>query len=398
MKAINESLVVIDSKGKIKLVNEATCLMFGFESEELVGSTLDVLLDDNVRWEDKMLVEEIIRDGSIPQTEIRMYSKNKVTIPASISGSVVLQGGRFGGIIYLIYDLSNRKALEKGLVQARKLEAIGQLAAGIAHEINTPLQYIGDNTEFVNISTQDLIKVISDTDGFIKKLNNKEMSLEEFTENVQKVKEEADIEYLFDEIPKAMEQSKEGVSHVVNIVKSLKTFSHPGSKDRQLVDVNKMLDNVITVSRSEWKYVADISTQFDDNLELVPCLARELNQVFLNLIVNAAHAIEEHNEKQGSSESKGEILISTHSNKEVVEIRIKDSGGGIPKDVQPRIFDPFFTTKDVGKGTGQGLALAHKVITEQHEGKLDFETEPGQTTFIITLPLVHEQAVATEGV
>jgi signal transduction histidine kinase len=197
--------------------------------------------------------------------------------------------------------------------------------------------------------------------------------------------ERADSGYLLEEIPKAIEQTLEGVTRVSRLVGAMKEFSHPGTKEKIPLDLNHAIENTITVARNEWKYVADLETEFDPLLPLISCQPGEFNQVTLNLIVNAAHAIADVVGKGGST--KGKIKIQTRDSTEWVEIRIQDTGSGIPEKVRARVFDPFFTTKEIGKGTGQGLAIARSVIVDKHGGTIHFETEEGKgTTFIVRLP------------
>jgi signal transduction histidine kinase len=208
------------------------------------------------------------------------------------------------------------------------------------------------------------------------------------SETVQEIAtavESADAAYLLEEIPKAIEQTVEGVSRVSTLVSAMKEFSHPGTKEKVPLDLNHAIESTITVARNEWKYVADLETDFDPALPQISCQAGEFNQVILNLIVNAAHAITDVIEKGGPA--KGVIRIQTRNCADWAEIRIEDSGGGIPEAARSRIFDPFFTTKAIGKGTGQGLAIAHSVVVDKHNGSIQFETEDGKgTTFIIRLP------------
>jgi signal transduction histidine kinase len=197
--------------------------------------------------------------------------------------------------------------------------------------------------------------------------------------------EQADAAYLLDEIPKAIDQTLEGVTRVSTLVSAMKEFSHPGTKDKVLLDLNHAVDSTITVARNEWKYVADLETDLDPTLPLIPCHPGEFNQVILNLIVNAAHAIADVI-REGDLK-KGNIKIQTKNCMEWAEIRVQDTGSGIPEGVRTRIFDPFFTTKEIGKGTGQGLAIARSVVVDKHGGTIHFETEMGKgTTFIIRLP------------
>ena len=291
-------------------------------------------------------------------------SKRWDVVISPITGS----GGEVMRLVCVFRDITERQRLESELAQAQKLESIGQLAAGIAHEINTPIQYIGDNGKFLEDAFRDLIRVVCPS------------TRPDDSADVTAV----ELEYLQEEIPKAIGQLLAGVDHVARIVRAMKEFSHPGPLEKMPVDINRAIESTVTVSRNEWKYVADLTTDLDPNLPLVYCIAGEFNQVMLNLIVNAAHAISAVLEGSGR---KGTIRISTRLKEKCVEIRVSDTGLGIPEAIQSKVFDPFFTTKPVGKGTGQGLAIAHAVIVTKHQGTISFETAAGVgTTFIIHMP------------
>ena len=282
-------------------------------------------------------------------------------------------------------EITERKLLESQLVQAQKLESIGQLAAGIAHEINTPTQYVGDNTRFFKESFEDINKVLIEFFGLLASIEHENVTPQQVTELKSLIKE-LDLAYLQEEIPIAIKQTIEGVDRVAHIVRAMKEFSHPGSKEKTLVDINRAIEVTITVARNEWKYVAELETDFDKGLPPVLCHPDEFNQVILNMITNAAFAISKVVDE--GSNGKGNIKISTHHNGDWSEIRIRDTGTGIPEAIRDKIFDPFFTTKEVGKGTGQGLAISRSVVVDKHGGMIDFETEEGKgTTFIIRLPL-----------
>jgi signal transduction histidine kinase len=201
---------------------------------------------------------------------------------------------------------------------------------------------------------------------------------------------DVDLGFLMTEIPKAIEQSLEGLNRVAEIVRAMKQFSHPDQDEPELADLNRAIENTVTVARNEWKYVADVELDLDPELPAVPCRAGRFNQVILNLIVNAAQAI---GELVGDgAQERGKIHIMTRRGQGYVEIRVADTGTGIPARIRSRIFDPFFTTKQVGKGTGQGLAITHNIVVEQHGGSIEFETEEGKgTTFILRLPLQASQ-------
>ncbi|MCB0333654.1 MAG: hypothetical protein KDD55_09160, partial [Bdellovibrionales bacterium] len=204
----------------------------------------------------------------------------------------------------------------------------------------------------------------------------------EFQEFIRQVKQHVDYDCLIQEIPLALTQTLEGVESVAKIVRSMKEFAHPSSEEKSLCDINANISNIMTVARNEWKYVADIELDLDRGLPEVFCHRGEINQVLLNLIVNASHAIKE------SSRPWGTITIQTQHKENEICISISDTGCGIPSEVRNRIFDPFFTTKDVGTGTGQGLTLAYTTIVERHGGRFDFESTEGiGSRFWFTLPL-----------
>ena len=289
------------------------------------------------------------------------------------------------GFILLCGDITERKILESRLAQAQKLESIGQLAAGIAYEISTPIQHIGNNTDFLQESFRDLTGLLKQYGELLTSAKAGTISAE-MIEQVEAAAEKADVAYLIEEIPLAIQQSQEGIHRVSEIVRAMKEFSHPGVREKKLLDINKAIESTLAVTRNEYKYVAQVETDLDPDLPKVLCLPGEINQVFLNIIVNAAQAIEA--KMSDGNQQKGLIAVHTRSEGEWVEIRISDTGTGIPKEVQSHVFEPFFTTKEVGKGTGQGLAIAYDVIERKHSGRLAFETMLGEgTTFIIRLPL-----------
>ncbi len=279
-----------------------------------------------------------------------------------------------------------RQMMELQLRQAQKLEAIGQLAAGIAHEINTPTQYVGDNTRFLKDSFESIFKVVRSYGELLKSVKTNAVS-PELIDRVEASLAAGDLDYLSEQVPAAIRETLEGIERVTKIVRAMKEFSHPGGKDKCPADLNKAIETTVTVARNEWKYVAEMVLNFDSALPLVPCLIGEFNQVILNLVVNAAHAIGD--VVKNTPGTKGRITVSTRRQGECVEIRVSDTGTGIPEAARGRIFEPFFTTKAVGKGTGQGLAIVYGSIVKKHGGTVDFETEVGQgTTFLLRLPIV----------
>ena len=278
-----------------------------------------------------------------------------------------------------------RDAVEAELRQTHKLEAIGQLAAGIAHEINTPTQYAGDNTRFIQQSFQTLQRTYFLYTDLLDKVKKGTVT-PDLISNLEETKKADDVEYLFQETPEAISQTLIGIDRISKIVNAMKEFSHPGGKEKSPADLNRAIETTVTVARNEWKYVADVSLDLDPNLPRVTCFIGEFNQVILNLIVNAAHAIRDAIANQ--QDTKGKITITTHLKGEMVEVRVTDTGTGIPEAIRPRIFEPFFTTKELGKGTGQGLSVVYGTVVKRHQGTVTFETEVGKgTTFIIQLPI-----------
>jgi signal transduction histidine kinase len=282
--------------------------------------------------------------------------------------------------LFVIRDITADKQQREQGLQSQKLEAIGQLAAGIAHEINTPLQFVGDNLHFLAEAAEAFTSAL---------VRYRQCVPEALAPSLDEVDASLDIDYMSEHLKPAFAAALDGVQRVSTIVQAMKSFSHPGAKETRPEDLIHALETTLIISTNVWKYVADVERDFAAELPKVDCVIGQVNQVFLNLITNAAHAI---GDVVGESGAKGLIRITTHSDGDSVEIRITDSGRGIPESVQPRIFEPFFTTKPVGKGTGQGLPLARAIVL-QHRGSLDFETVEGRgTTFIIRLPIT---AVAT---
>lgn len=387
IRSISSFLIGVDSDGLITTWNRVAEDLFGIESEKVKGLHF---AECGCLWE-----WEKIKAGICQCLESRKpvrvddvvftQQNGKSGFLGIILNPMSVEGTDQTGFLLMGADITNRKQMEIQFAQACKLESIGQLAAGIAHEINTPVQYVGDNILFLRDSFNDIERLLGYFCKFIDAAKNGDKA-DNIVDDAKKAMEEMDLNYLIKEIPLAIQQSREGVAHVANIVRSIKDFSHPGEEEKSGVDINHALENTITVSRNEWKYVAEIKTDFDLSLPAVFGHAGALNQVFLNIIVNAAHAISDVVRKH--PDKKGLITLSTRSKDDCAEISITDTGSGIPENIRSRIFDPFFTTKEVGKGTGQGLAISHSIIVQKHGGNLTFESEEGSgTTFIICLPL-----------
>jgi signal transduction histidine kinase/HAMP domain-containing protein len=283
----------------------------------------------------------------------------------------------------LMLDITRQRKLESDLQQAQKLESVGRLASGVAHEINTPVQFVSDNVHFLRDSTADLMSLVD----ALRKSNAAVLAGDpslEAAEAAANAENKADLEYLVDEMPKAYTGCIEGLRRVAKIVRSMKEFAHPDSTEMSSVDLNRAIESTIVIASNEYKYVAEVETNLGQ-IPNVQCYAGDVNQAVLNIIVNAAHAI---GDVVGESGGKGRITVTTRQEGDDVIISIQDTGGGIPEHIRARIFDPFFTTKEVGKGTGQGLSIARSVIVDKHGGDLTLETEVGVgTTFHLRLPI-----------
>ncbi len=296
-----------------------------------------------------------------------------------------------GEVVAIYRDLTEQKKaeedqrqLETQLRQAQKLEAVGQLAAGIAHEINTPTQFIGDSLDFLSDSfraEQELLAKYQEAVGTMAGTPGFESALQ----TLKGAEDAADHEYIKENAPAAFERALDGIARIAAIVRAMKEFAHPDQREKSPADLNHALETTLTIARNEYKYVADIETDFGE-LPPVACHLGDLNQAFLNLLVNAAHAIAD---VVGASGGRGRIRVSTRHEGSTVRIQIADTGRGIPENIRDRIFEPFFTTKEVGRGSGQGLPIARSVVVERHGGALTFESEIGKgTTFTITLPII----------
>jgi PAS domain S-box-containing protein len=385
LETIPSILIGLDSQGQIERWNGAAARTFGIRAEDAIGCALSgcgiawVLPDMGAR------IAEWMAGGKLRHCDDLAYERNGATRFLGVSVHPIQRDQRqTAGFLITGADVTERKFLEGQLRQAQKLEAIGQLAAGVAHEINTPTQYVTDNTRFMKdawTSVQSLIGLCRSIQAEASSSGSvSPRSLVQF----DRVSTECDLDYLQVEVPSAIDQSLDGLARVAAIVRAMKEFAHPGENEKQPTDINKAIGSTIVLASSEWKNVADVTTDFAD-LPLVPCFAGEFNETILNLLVNAAHAI---GDVVGNTGVKGQIRVATACKGNWVVVSIRDSGSGIPAAIRSRIFEPFFTTKAPGKGTGQGLALAHSLIVKKHRGQIWFETELGQgTTFYVRIPL-----------
>jgi PAS domain S-box-containing protein len=350
LKGITDSLfegvLVVDARHRITFANPSARRILDLGEGEMEGYRLDDFLRVEGGAENGCPWRQSAADGRVVRNDDSVFVVGGRRLAVAFACSPLRDDGGRGdglcGAIMSFRDIEALKEAQREAMQASRLASVGQLAAGIAHEINTPIQYIGDNLGFIKSALADILPLME-----------------------ARKAEQPGLDFLAAELPDAVEQSLDGVAQVARIVRSMKEFSHPGNSQKAAVDINRALDSTLTVSRSTWKHVAAVHTEFAADLPQVTCLPGEMNQVFLNLIVNAAHAIEE-----SGKPLPGQIRVATRVVGDWVEIEVGDSGTGVPAEIRERIFDPFFTTKAVGKGTGQGLSICYDVVVAKHGGQI----------------------------
>ena len=361
-------LVHLDLGGFITDANPAAMRVLGLEHASFLGRTLDELLPPHAGD----AADEAAERG--PFTE-RRFVRADGRIAWIHSTEVWLkddEGNTTMGTS-IFRDFTAQKELEISLRQAQKLESVGRLASGVAHELNTPTQFVNDNVCFLQSSFESVTTLVCELSARVGD-----------PAAVAAACEIADWDYLVDEIPRSISQSIDGLKRIATIVSSMKNFAHNDRGEMGPTDLNAVLANTLVVARHELKMVAETVEEYGE-LPSVMCSRTDLGQVFLNLVVNAAHAVGD--AVKGTSRL-GEVRVSTRVEDETVVIAIADTGAGIPEHVKAHLFEPFFTTKEVGRGTGQGLALARNVIVQKHGGTLEFESTEGVgTTFLVRLPI-----------
>lgn len=386
----------------IVYVNRALAREHGYEPEQLIGKSVSVL---TAKTEDRQKSQRFYDDilaGRTVRTEFKALRRDNSTFWVGVCSTPLRNShGVVSHYVTVGADITSRKEAERKkqelqeqlygemrerermaieLRLAQKLESVGRLAAGLAHEINTPIQYVGDSVYFLQSAFTDMTRLLG---AYRSALTAERPPSAQELEEIAHIQHEIDYEFLSSEVPKAFERTLEGTERVTGIVRAMKEFAHPDSAEHTPADLNHGLRTTLTVASNEYKYDANIAMQAGE-LPLVTCNIGELNQVFLNLIVNAAHAIHD----SGKDASSGCITIRTRAAHDYVEIEIGDNGCGIAQENLEKIFDPFFTTKEVGRGTGQGLAIARSIVVDKHGGDIKVLSEIGVGThFILRLPV-----------
>ena len=389
---VNGAVIMVDREGQVTEANSAALVALGWSEADLLGRHLHETIhhsqDDGSEYPwDFCPVFAAIEDGSSHHVDGDVFwQKDGVSFSADfIVCPTRGENNEIIGAVLIFRNLTEQRLKEASRIHSMKLESIGVLAAGIAHEINTPIQFIGSNLSFLQESFQDVLRLLA-TYGRLKEAivsGNTETS--ELLAEIEELEEAADVEYLSIETPTAFEQTKNGVDRVAKLVLGLKGFAHAGDgESKRTVDINEIITNSLVVCQNAYKYVAKLELDLGE-LPAIKVYPGDIGQVVVNLVVNAAQAIGDCKNKDGEL---GLIRIQTTCDSKWVTITVSDTGGGIPEGVRQRIFDPFFTTKDIGHGSGQGLAISRNIVHEKHQGEIALESTVGQgSTFFIRLPI-----------
>ncbi len=389
LSSIGSILISLDGQGSVTRWNRAAVELLGLAGDQALGADF---FDLDIGWDwtpVRQAVEACRRTAaSVRLDEIRLRTAGRERFLGLTANPVPSPDGRSPGVLILGRDITGFKVREALASHEVKMQSIGRLAAGIAHEINTPVQYVSYNAGFLEGAFTDLLRLVEtyrQTLDALRRAGEGDGHAAGLAPALERAEREADLDYLVKEIPAALANSRKGLRQVADIVRAMRQFSHPGGGEKTFFDINAALKDALLVSRNEWKDTARLETQLDADLPPVCGLPQELGQVFLNLILNAAQAMEE--ARGDRSGVVGAITARTERQGGFVAVSVADTGPGIPEDVRGRIFEPFFTTKEVGKGTGQGLSLAYAVV-ERHGGDITFETVPGEgTVFTVRLPI-----------
>ncbi|MBP6633053.1 MAG: PAS domain S-box protein [Kofleriaceae bacterium] len=381
VRTFPDALLIVDERARVISANPAAATLFAVPEHELTGRGLDELLIEPSLFDHDWLAQGTAGGEQVLHTECLGRTSSGAPVPCWLAANRLMTDRKVR-YVCAFTDLRERKRLEIELRHAQKLESIGRLAAGVAHEINTPVQFASDSVHFVRDVIGEVLAVLAAGGEVLTQIEA--TSPGGPAGRVLAAAAEADVPYLAAAIPKALARALEGMDRVAAIVRSLKAFAHPGTGVAAPADLNQAITSTLQVARNEYRYVADVETSLAE-LPPVTCWIGEVNQAVLNLVINAAHAIAD---VVAGTERRGTIAVATRADGDHVVIEVRDSGGGIPAHLHERIFEPFFTTKPVGQGTGQGLAIVRAVVVERHHGTVDFTSTLGQgTTFRLRLPL-----------
>jgi two-component system, NtrC family, sensor kinase len=374
VETMPSGLWVFDAAGALERINEAAAELSQLSGVVSPPGFAEVFPD--LEREGVLSRDEELR----AETSLRRPDGSRVPVWVVCAK---LRGDEGRKLIVNVIDLSERKHLEQSLVRASRMEAVGQLAAGVAHEVNTPVQFIGDGVRFLRDCIEDLRSVHDESAAVLEGLRVRGTLSPSEDEMLRAAQARGDVDFVFAEAPAAVERTLRGVDRVAEIVRALRAFAHHDDGSMSPVDLNAAIRDAVVVARGEYKHTAELSLELTLDLPLVPCNVGQIHQVLLNLLVNAAHAIEAR--RHGGL---GRIVVRSWLDEESACVSVSDDGMGIEPSIRARVFDPFFTTKPIGKGTGQGLALALSFVESNHGGQLTFDSAVGEgTTFLVRLPL-----------
>ncbi len=381
LRSMDSAVFVANAEGRIVTIDGAMASRLEREPDSYFGHTLDAVLSlpDHTDEDHELTTLR----GLLACPDEGTFATSTGPIPVLLSVSAFTDDdGQTTGAVCVATDMSERKQLEVELRHSQKLESVGQLAAGVAHELNTPIQYIGDSVHFLGDVVTDLLALCA-AYGELRDAARPHADLAAVVRAVDEAEDDADLDFVRVEGPSALTRTLDGVDRVATIVKAMKQFAHPGTAQHAPANLNELVATTLIVATNEYKYVADVEFVRGAIPEVL-CNQGDVSQVVLNLVVNAAHAIAE---KVEGTEHRGAITIETRDDPDGVCLSVSDSGMGIPDAIRSRIFDPFFTTKAPGKGTGQGLAISRSIIVDGHGGRLSVESVEGEgATFRIWLP------------
>jgi two-component system NtrC family sensor kinase len=389
-ETMTHAVAILDTAGRVTWANRGFTRLTGFGPWDTAGRSFTGLVRLGGADEGPTLdVGDALATGRSFAATVSLHRKDGARRWADLDMHPVADpAGTAVAHVVVLTDATEREQTSTRLAQAERLATIGRLAAGVAHEIATPVQFVGDSVHFLQDAMTDLATVVVALQR-VRQAVTDGAPPAEATGAALAAEDAADLEYLLENMPRAIESCVEGLNRVNAIVHSLKEFAHPHQSTMASVDLNHVVRSTLTLARNEFKYVADLDTDFGA-LPPVICIAGGISQVVLNLVVNAAHAISDVVKARGG---KGHIAVATALDGANAVITVRDTGGGIADDVRPHIFEPFYTTKAVGKGTGQGLALAWAIVAGDHGGAIEVDSTPGQgATFRVRLPIAGRAA------
>ena len=380
----DEAIAIIDVDLRVVYVNPGFVRQFKGNQRRLLGSEACAAFGIDADSDAYRNIKEALGRTGVWQGRVATTNRDGRSREIDVSISAVRNDiNLVTNFVAFLRDMTDRLAFERQLHESQRHESIGHLTAGVAHEISTPAQFVADDIRFLSQSFEPLLRVLRGYRDLLRH-NAVNMSADEYRAAAASLETSFDFDVVCAEIPRALAEAEEGVSRIASIVRAMKEFSRPRSAGLEPADINAALRSTATICRNRWKNVAELELDLANDLPSVPCHIGDLNQVFLNLIVNAADALT----ATATKGNKGRIVVSTRVVGGEAEISVRDNGPGITELLAPRIFEPLFSTKVVNERGGQGLASSRDTVVNKHGGTLTFDSLPGvATTFRIRVPL-----------